>query len=92
VYNTHTHLQELIEQAEGVDVIEPVVAEPVPELAVLTQLGSTEALRVILLEAVAAPPLKLLGPLTLQPAMKQSETGRENTGSNVYIYMHAYAM
>ena len=97
MYNTHTHLQELIEQAEGVDVVEPVVAVPVPELAVLTQLYSTEALRVVLQEAVSAPPLELLGPLPLQPATKPPETRRENTGSHVYgcvlyIDMHVYAM
>lgn len=36
----HTHLQKLIEQAEGVDVVETVVAEPVPKLAVIAQFGS----------------------------------------------------
>lgn len=33
----HTHLQKLIEQAEGVDIIETVVVEPVSELADITQ-------------------------------------------------------
>lgn len=36
----HTHLQKLIEQAEGVNVIETVVAEPVSKLAVVTQFSS----------------------------------------------------
>lgn len=35
----HTHLQKLIEQAEGVDIIETVVADPVSKLAVVTQLS-----------------------------------------------------
>lgn len=35
-----THLQKLIEQAEGVDIVETVVADPVSKLAVLTQFSS----------------------------------------------------
>lgn len=65
---THTHLQKLIEQAEGVDFIQTVVAEPVSKLAVVAQFSSVFELQFIFQVTVGTFPLQLLGPSSLQPS------------------------
>lgn len=44
VVKERTHLQKLIEQAERVNVVETVVAEPVSKLAVIAQFSSVSEL------------------------------------------------
>lgn len=53
----HTHLQKLLEQAEGVHIIKTIVAEPVSKLAVFTQLSSMFCLWLIFQVAVGTFPL-----------------------------------
>lgn len=65
-----THFQELIEQAEGVHVVETVVAQPVSELAVVAQLGSVFGLLLVFQVTVGAFPLQLLGPSPPQPPVE----------------------
>lgn len=69
----HTHLQELMEQAEGVHIIEMVVADPVSKLAVITQFGSLSCLRFIFQVAVGTFPLQLLGSSSLQPPAEPAD-------------------
>lgn len=65
-----------MEQAEGVDVVQPVVAEPVAELAVVAQLGAVLGLRLVLQVAVGALSLELLGPPSLQPPLQPADAKR----------------
>lgn len=70
-----------MEQAEGVDVVQPVVAEPVAELAVVAQLGAVLGLRLVLQVAVGALSLELLGPPSLQPPLQPADADREREGT-----------
>lgn len=65
-----THLQELIEQAEGVHVVQTVVAQPVPKLAVVTQLVSIFGVLFVFQVTVGALPLQLLRPSPPQPPVE----------------------
>lgn len=73
----HTHLQKLMEQAEGVDIVETVVAEPVPKLAVIAQFGSMFGLWFVFQVAVGTSPLELLGPSSLQPSAEPADAEQE---------------
>lgn len=97
----HTHFQKLIEQAEGVDIIETVVAEPVPKLAVITPLSSLFGLWLIFQVAVRTLPLQLLGPFPLQPSAEPaggdarrraslSEAGVSHSALAVTARMYTY--
>lgn len=68
--DAQTHLQELIEQAEGVHVVQTVVAQPVSKLAVITQLVSVLGFVFVFQVTVGAFPLQLLRPSPPQPPVE----------------------
>lgn len=68
-----THLQELIEQAEGVNVIEAVVAEPVSNLTDITQFSSVFGLWFVFQVAVGTFPLQPLGSSSIPPPTEPAD-------------------
>ena len=65
-----THLQELIEQAEGVHVVQAVVAQPVSKLAVVAQFVPVFGVLFVFQVTVGAFPLQLLCPSPPQPPVE----------------------
>lgn len=73
VSGARTHLQKLVEQTEGVDIVETVVPVPVSEFAVIAELGSVSELKLVFEVAVGALPPELLRPSSLQPSGEPAE-------------------
>ena len=65
-----------MEQAEGVDIIETVVADPVSELAVVTQFSSMSGLGFVFQVAVGTFPLQLLGSSSLHPPAEPADDNK----------------
>lgn len=83
----HTHLQKLIEQAEGVHIIETVVTQPVSQFAIIAQLGTVFGLWLVFQVAVGTFPLELLCPSSLQPPTEPAEVNkryRPNPVTSIY--------
>lgn len=76
--DAQTHLQELVEEAEGVHVVQTVVAQPVPKLAVIAQLVSVPGFVFVFQVTVGAFPLQLLRPSPPQPAVEPAVDGQQH--------------